>query len=64
MATERNDYALDIPHLGSLILTHDLDGAVQGLKAVPPAVFSSAVRWVEPTLKRFGCSVQTLQMDS
>jgi cytochrome bd ubiquinol oxidase subunit I len=37
MATERNDYALDIPQLGSLILTHDLDGEVQGLKAVPPA---------------------------
>jgi cytochrome d ubiquinol oxidase subunit I len=37
MVTERNDYALDIPKLGSLILTHDLDGEVQGLKAVPPA---------------------------
>ena len=37
MATERNDYALDIPKLGSLILTHDWDGEVQGLKAVPPA---------------------------
>ena len=37
MAAERNDYALEIPKLGSLILTHDLDGEVQGLKAVPPA---------------------------
>jgi cytochrome d ubiquinol oxidase subunit I len=37
MAAERNDYALEIPKLGSLLLTHDSDGEVQGLKAVPPA---------------------------
>jgi cytochrome d ubiquinol oxidase subunit I len=37
MAIERNYYALDIPKLGSLILTHDLDGEVKGLKAGPPA---------------------------
>lgn len=37
MAAERNDYALDIPKLGSLILTHEWDGLVQGLKTVPPA---------------------------
>jgi cytochrome d ubiquinol oxidase subunit I len=36
MAAERTDYALAIPKLGSLILTHDLDGEVQGLKAWPP----------------------------
>ncbi len=33
---ERNDYALDIPHLGSLILTHSWDGAVKGLKDFAP----------------------------
>lgn len=32
---ERNDYAIEIPLLGSLILTHELDGEVQGLKSVP-----------------------------
>jgi cytochrome d ubiquinol oxidase subunit I len=32
---ERNDYALEIPKLGSLILTHDWNGTVEGLKAVP-----------------------------
>ncbi len=32
---ERNDYEIAIPKLGSLILTHALDGEVQGLKAVP-----------------------------
>ncbi len=31
------DYALDIPKLGSLILTHEWNGEVQGLKAVPRA---------------------------
>jgi cytochrome bd ubiquinol oxidase subunit I len=36
MAAERTDYALEIPKLGSLILTHSLDGEVQGLKAWPP----------------------------
>ena len=34
---ERNDYALDVPHLGSLILTHSWDGAVRGLKDFAPA---------------------------
>lgn len=36
VAHERNLYALDIPELGSLILTHSLDGEVKGLKDVPP----------------------------
>jgi cytochrome d ubiquinol oxidase subunit I len=34
---ERNLFALDIPELGSLILTHSLDGEVKGLKEVAPA---------------------------
>ncbi|MGO4550883.1 cytochrome ubiquinol oxidase subunit I [Lysobacter sp. 2RAF19] len=33
---ERNDYEIAIPKLGSLILTHSMDGQVQPLKAVPP----------------------------
>jgi cytochrome bd ubiquinol oxidase subunit I len=33
---ERNDYEIAIPKLGSLILTHDWDGEVAGLKSVPP----------------------------
>jgi cytochrome d ubiquinol oxidase subunit I len=32
---ERNEYAIEIPWLGSLILTHSLDGEVKGLKEVP-----------------------------
>jgi cytochrome d ubiquinol oxidase subunit I len=30
-------YAIEIPWLGSLILTHSLDGEVKGLKEVPPS---------------------------
>ncbi len=35
MEEERNLYAIDIPYLASLYLTHSWDGEVQGLKAVP-----------------------------
>lgn len=33
--TESNAYALDVPWLGSLVLTHSLDGEVKGLKDFP-----------------------------
>lgn len=36
MAAEETRYALEIPKFGSLILTHSLDGHVQGLKDWPP----------------------------
>jgi cytochrome d ubiquinol oxidase subunit I len=35
--TERNEYEVAIPGLGSLILTHDLNGVVPGLRDVPRA---------------------------
>jgi len=35
-AAETNHYALDVPYLGSLILTHSLDGAIKGLKEFAP----------------------------
>jgi cytochrome d ubiquinol oxidase subunit I len=35
-AAERNDYEVAIPKLGTLSLTHDWEGEVAGLKAVPP----------------------------
>jgi cytochrome bd ubiquinol oxidase subunit I len=34
-AVESNHYAIDVPLLGSLILTHELDGEVKGLKEFP-----------------------------
>ncbi|MBB2167948.1 cytochrome ubiquinol oxidase subunit I [Gluconacetobacter aggeris] len=35
METERTDYAVKVPLLGSLILTHSLDGKVPGMKDFP-----------------------------
>ncbi|MEP9387652.1 cytochrome ubiquinol oxidase subunit I [Mesorhizobium sp. KR9-304] len=35
-AAETNRLTIQIPYLGSLILTHSLDGAVKGLKDFPP----------------------------
>jgi cytochrome bd ubiquinol oxidase subunit I len=34
-AKQRNDYEIDVPHLGSLILAHSWNGQVKGLKAWP-----------------------------
>ena len=42
-AAERNDYEIAIPRLGSLILTHSLDGKFQPLTAVPAR--ASGRRW-------------------
>jgi cytochrome d ubiquinol oxidase subunit I len=36
MQEERTDWAVEIPHLGALVLTHSWDGAVKGLKDFPP----------------------------
>lgn len=33
---ERNDYQISIPYLGSIILTHSLDGTIKGLKEFSP----------------------------
>ncbi len=35
-AAEKNHFELDLPYLGSLILTHKLDGEIKGLKEVAP----------------------------
>jgi cytochrome d ubiquinol oxidase subunit I len=36
MSEERTNYAVAVPHLGSLILTHSWDGQIRGLKEFPP----------------------------
>lgn len=36
MAAEETKYAIEIPYLGSLILTHTLHGTIPGLKEFPP----------------------------
>jgi len=47
MRDERTDYAVEIPKLGSLILTHTLDGAIKGLKEWPAGErpFAPLVFW-------------------
>src|SRR5260370_29053924 len=37
MEAETNRFAIDVPNLASVYLTHSWNGVVQGLKAVPPA---------------------------
>jgi cytochrome d ubiquinol oxidase subunit I len=34
---QRNRFALEVPLLGSIILTHSIDGEIKGLKEVPPS---------------------------
>jgi cytochrome d ubiquinol oxidase subunit I len=36
MSAETTKYAIQVPYLGSLILTHSWDGEIQGLKDFPP----------------------------
>jgi cytochrome bd ubiquinol oxidase subunit I len=36
MAAETTRYAIEVPYLGSLVLTHSLDGQIPGLKSFPP----------------------------
>jgi len=36
MQQERTDWAVEIPHLGALVLTHSWDGSIKGLKEFPP----------------------------
>lgn len=35
MAAEETKYAIEIPHLGALVLTHTWDGTIRGLKSFP-----------------------------
>ena len=37
MGAETNLFAIDVPNLASVYLTHSWNGEIQGLKAVPPA---------------------------
>jgi cytochrome d ubiquinol oxidase subunit I len=47
MLTETTDYAVEIPHLGALILTHTWNGSIKGLKEFPPGErpFSPLLFW-------------------
>jgi cytochrome bd ubiquinol oxidase subunit I len=47
MQTERTDYAVEVPWLGSLILTHSFNGTIRGLKEWPASErpYSPLVFW-------------------
>jgi cytochrome d ubiquinol oxidase subunit I len=47
MAEQKTDYAVEVPHLGALILTHEWDGHLPGLKQFARAdqPFSPLVFW-------------------
>jgi len=47
MDAETTRYAIQVPHLGSLILTHSWDGEIRGLKEFPPEdrPYSPIVFW-------------------
>jgi len=47
MKAEETKYAVQVPHLGSLILTHSWDGQITGLKSFPPEdrPYSPVVFW-------------------
>jgi cytochrome bd ubiquinol oxidase subunit I len=52
MKAETTRYAIEVPYLGSLILTHDLHGQIRGLKDFPPQdrPNSSIVFWTFRTM--------------
>ncbi len=47
MDAERTDWAVEIPHLGALVLTHTWNGSIKGLKDFPPQdrPYSPVVFW-------------------
>jgi cytochrome d ubiquinol oxidase subunit I len=62
MKTERTDYEIAIPRLGSLILTHDWNGEVKGLKAFPPAdrPYAPVVFWAFRLMVGLGLLMATV----
>ena len=59
MKTERTDYAIEIPWLGSLILTHSLDGEIKGLKDWPASdrPYAPLVFWSFRTMVGLGLAM-------
>jgi cytochrome d ubiquinol oxidase subunit I len=66
MQTERNDYEIALPHLGSLVLMHEWDGAVKGLKSVPPAdrPYVPVVFWAFRVMVGLGLLMATVGLAS
>ena len=55
--TRHNDFAIEVPKVASLILTHDLDGEVKGIDAFAPghAAGGAAVLRASASCWRSGC---------
>ncbi|HEY2020225.1 cytochrome ubiquinol oxidase subunit I, partial [Paraburkholderia sp.] len=66
MREERTDYAIEIPHLGALILTHTWNGSIKGLKAFPPEdrPFSPVVFWAFRVMVGLGMLMALLGLGS
>ncbi len=62
MKTETTRYAVRVPYLGSLILTHSLDGEVPGLKQFAPAdrPYSPLIFWTFRVMVGIGFLIATL----
>ena len=56
MATATTRYAIEVPHLGSVILTHSWNGQIQGLKDFPPEdrPNSTIIFWTFRVMVGFG----------
>jgi cytochrome d ubiquinol oxidase subunit I len=62
MKTETTRYAISVPYLGSLILTHSLDGEVPGLKDFKPAdrPYSPLIFWTFRIMVGIGLLIAAL----
>jgi cytochrome d ubiquinol oxidase subunit I len=62
METHHTDYALEIPYLGSLILTHSLNGEIKGLDAFPPneRPYSPLIFWSFRLMVGLGLAMASL----
>jgi cytochrome d ubiquinol oxidase subunit I len=67
MKTEHTDYEISIPHLGSLVLTHEWNGEIKGLADFPkdqrpysPVVFFAFRIMVGLGFLMFGCGLASL----
>jgi len=62
MHEERTDWAIEIPHLGALVLTHSWNGAIKGLKDFPPQdrPYSPVVFWAFRIMVGLGLLMATV----
>jgi cytochrome d ubiquinol oxidase subunit I len=64
MKAEETKYAVKVPHLGSVILTHSWDGQIAGLKSFPPEdrPYSPIVFWSFRTMVGLGMLMLLLSL--